>query len=212
VFHVFPRQNDVPFLLSASSGRFPFPLPPWGPSALRSPFLPLKSPFPLPPFGLRFLANLSIPFLNSFPSPNISNHFSPFFKFSPNSRATIPFNFIPKMLTGGLLYERRHSEATPSMKPKPKLSLAVPPPQCCSPIPIHPGSVPLPLLLCSSAPSSAAATPIVLKSEKNGAGGDEDPDEMIEYSGKCIRINNGKYKFWDIPSALVGRGSYGVNF
>jgi hypothetical protein len=118
-------------------------------------------------------------------------------------------------MLGGLLCERRHSEATPAMKPK-KLSVAIPPRQCSAvPLPTHPGSVPLPLMLCSSMPSaSPPPSQIVLKGEKavDGGGGiaEEDGETAIVHTGECIRIGNGKYQFWDRPSALVGRGSYGV--
>ena len=97
-----------------------------------------------------------------------------------------------KKMLGGLLCERRHSEATPAMKPK--LSLAVPIARPCSAANegTHPGSVPLPLLLRMPHQDSA---PIVLKQQPH-EGVESEFEE--EHSGHCMRIGCGKYE--------VGRG------
>jgi hypothetical protein len=95
-----------------------------------------------------------------------------------------------KML-GGLLCERRHSEATPAMKPK----LSMPPrhPPLADSCGTHPGSVPV-SFLC---PTSATSASIVLKSEP-AATGDWDDDQPVEHTGKCIRIGAGKFEVTNI--------------
>ncbi|KAL7079062.1 hypothetical protein ACQ4LE_001494 [Meloidogyne hapla] len=125
------------------------------------------------------------------------------------------------MQGGGLLCDRRHSEATPSIKPKRSMPLT----RCAIVNSNYGGSVGT---YQESVPTSLFCTPpsaIILKSRKTAplktsANSENDPkameeeenEETIEHSGKCISIGNGKYEFWDTPSALVGRGSYGIVF
>ncbi|CAK5017053.1 unnamed protein product [Meloidogyne enterolobii] len=121
------------------------------------------------------------------------------------------------MHNGGLLCDRRHSEATPSIKPK----LSMPLTRCAIANSgnyggTHQGSVPTPLFCASSTiilkPGKTPPKAGVNNENDATAINKEEDEETIEHSGKCISIGNGKYEFWDTPSALVGRGSYGIVF
>lgn len=95
-------------------------------------------------------------------------------------------------MLGGLLCERRHSEATPAMKPKLSLAVTITRPGSAANGDTHPGSVPLPLLLRMPHQDSP---PIVLKQQKPLDGAENEFEE--EHSGKCIRIGCGKYEVRD---------------
>lgn len=109
------------------------------------------------------------------------------------------------------------------MKPVKKMS--VPPLQCLSKLAIggtlngtattHPagGNSTMPLPLFSSQSQAHNTPSVFLKhTEVSELEGEEGDEERIEFTGKCLRIGNGKYEFWDTPTSLVGRGSYGIVF
>ncbi|KAL3117998.1 hypothetical protein niasHT_005241 [Heterodera trifolii] len=125
-------------------------------------------------------------------------------------------------MSAGLLYERRHSEASPSIKPiRPSLfpdrsvaadrffpfgtrSFCCWPSVCCHSLSSE-CFPPLPLLRSQSAAVKRQKS-VVLKSV-----GTEEAEPIV-HSGKSIWIGAGKYQFWDSAASLVGRGSYGIVF
>ena len=96
-------------------------------------------------------------------------------------------------MLGGLLCARRHSEATPAMKPVSGLSS----------IALKQKTTPALTLPIQSIKTNDHN--IILKTPVNNG-----IDDEIVYTEERIRIGQGGYEYVDTASSFVGQGSYGV--